>query len=63
MDKGKVVCMLEWPYPKSMRDVRGFLGLTGYSRRFIKDYGSISQPLTTLLKKNAFVWSMEAQTA
>ncbi|GJX31289.1 retrovirus-related pol polyprotein from transposon 17.6 [Tanacetum coccineum] len=39
------------------------LGLTGYYRRFIKDYARISQPLTALLKKNAFSWNPKAQVA
>ena len=39
------------------------MGLTGYYRRFIKGYASISQPLTILLKKNAFQWCPQAQLA
>ena len=63
MDREKVSCMMNWPYPTSVKEVRGFLGLTGYYRRFIRHYGLIAQPLTALLKKNAFHWTDTSQTA
>jgi hypothetical protein len=62
MDEQKVRAVWEWPVPCTVRVVRAFLGLAGYYRRFIQDYGSIVAPLTALLQKDAFRWSSEAET-
>jgi hypothetical protein len=63
MDEQKVRAVLDWPLPCSVHTVRAFLGLVGYYRCFIKNYGTIATPLTTLLKKDAFKWSAEAKEA
>ena len=63
MDATKVTCMVNWPVPKSIKELRGFLGLTGYYRRFIKDYGTIARPLTDMLKKNNYIWTDQSLTA
>ncbi|XP_028199576.1 uncharacterized protein LOC114384105 [Glycine soja] len=62
MDATKVQAVLEWPTPLNIKQLRGFLGLTGYYQRFIKGYAKLAAPLTDLLKKEAFKWTLEAKT-
>ncbi|XP_058746621.1 uncharacterized protein LOC131619549 [Vicia villosa] len=62
-DPEKVQAMLDWPTPRSLTSLRGFLGLTGFYRRFVKNYATLAAPLTDLLRSTKFVWSTEAAEA
>ena len=63
MDKAKVQTVMEWQEPQNVKQLRGFLGLTGYYPKFIRNYAAIAGPLTDLLKKGAFKWNDQASQA
>jgi len=63
VDPRKIKSIKEWNIPTSIKHLRGFLKLTGYYHKFVKNYGRIEAPLTTLLKKDAFLWTPEATNA
>ena len=64
VDQSKVTAVKEFPRPTNLKTVRGFLGLSGYYRRFIKDYAKIANPIHQLLKKDKkFVWTDECEGA
>ncbi|KAL0326172.1 UNVERIFIED_CONTAM: Retrovirus-related Pol polyprotein from transposon [Sesamum radiatum] len=62
-DPLKIQTMINWPLPQTLKELRGFLGLTGYCRRFIKENGQLTWPLMELLKKYKFVWTENASKA
>jgi hypothetical protein len=64
VDPGKVKVVLNWMPPTTASEIRSFLGLAGYYRRFIKDFSKIAKPMTKLLEKNkAFEWTKECQAS
>jgi hypothetical protein len=61
VDPNKIKAITEWTKPKNISKLRGFLGLTGYYQRFIKNYAHLTTPLSNLLKKKSFKWDNNAE--
>ncbi|WVZ89377.1 LOW QUALITY PROTEIN: hypothetical protein U9M48_035794 [Paspalum notatum var. saurae] len=62
VDPSKISSVMDWKVPE--KEVRGFLGLAGYYRRFIEIFSKIAKPMTSLLEKGApFIWTKERQAA
>jgi len=61
MEEEKVDGVLSWPQPKTVKDIRKFLGLANYYRRFIKDFARVARPLNILTRKDKKWWWKEAQ--
>ena len=61
MEVEKVDGVLSWLQPKNVKDVRKFLGLANYYRRFIKDFARVARPMNVLTQKDEKWWWKEAQ--
>jgi hypothetical protein len=57
VDPKKIKSMKDWPRPKTLKILYGFLGLTRYYPKFVQNYGNIVAPFTSLLKKNDLSWT------
>ena len=63
-DPAKISAVSDYPIPTTVKAIKAFLGLSGYYRRFIRDYAGIAAPLYSLTKKGAsFNWSVDCQQA
>ncbi|KAL0153692.1 hypothetical protein M9458_051000, partial [Cirrhinus mrigala] len=65
MDQGKISVIQEWPQPLTVKELQRFLGFANFYRRFIKDYSTITAPLTSLLrgKPKTISWNPSAHEA
>lgn len=64
MDKKKIKAVLEWPTPKTIKDVQSFLGFANFYRRFIQSYSKIITPICRLLRKDIpFSWDNKCDSA
>ncbi|XXG47399.1 hypothetical protein AAC387_Pa02g2062 [Persea americana] len=62
VDPAKVEAVMNWKSPKTIAEIRSFLGLAGYYRKSVKDFSKISAPITKLTRKNVpFVWIEECE--
>ena len=63
-DPSKIDSVQQWPPPRNIKELRSFLGLAGYYRKFVKHFATLARPLTDLLKKGSiFIWTPSHQAA
>ncbi|KAL4291663.1 hypothetical protein GQ457_14G020350 [Hibiscus cannabinus] len=64
VDPKKIEAIMDWKQPKNVSEVRSFLGLAGYYRRFVEGFSIIAAPLTKLLRKDVpFAWTETQQSS
>jgi hypothetical protein len=64
VDPSKIEAVSKWQSPKSVTEIRSFLGLARYYRRFIENFSKIAKPMTELLKSNTpYVWSDKCEAS
>ncbi|XP_068638447.1 uncharacterized mitochondrial protein AtMg00860-like [Aristolochia californica] len=63
VDPGKIEAILQWPPPRNIAAIRGFLGLASYYHKFIHNYEPLAAPLSNLLCCNAFQWNDATETS
>ncbi|XP_063949873.1 uncharacterized protein LOC135152720, partial [Daucus carota subsp. sativus] len=62
VDPAKIEAIMNWERPKTPTEIRSFLGLAGYYRRFVQDFSRIATPLTKLTRKNEkFIWNEKCE--
>ena len=64
VDPTKVESVTNWQSPTSVKEIRSFLGLAGYYRRFIENFSKIAKPMTELLKKETkYIWTEDCEAS
>ena len=61
MHMEKIRAILECPSPKNITELRGFIGICTYYRKFVKGFSKLTSPITDLTKKDDFKWNEEAE--
>ena len=64
IDPSKVEAIAKWKRPENLTEVRSFFGLTGYYRRFIRNFSRITEPLSNLTKKRGkYIWDVKCENS